>query len=108
MLVGLDLQRENMELTRTITLDAFAFVSAKSTRFLAVAALLTLGKDRAITAAVRELTPNVTVLVEKVGARKVEFDRLTTRMEKALESFRAKVDSRLTSNDQADSGSDNP
>jgi hypothetical protein len=56
---ALELDRDQMDVTRMITLDTATVVAAKGNRYLAVAALLTLGQDKEITAAVRALTSKV-------------------------------------------------
>jgi hypothetical protein len=84
-----------MTVMRMMTLDTATVVTAKGNRYLAVAALLTLGQDKEITAAVRELTSKVTGLMEGTGARKREFERLRNELQKAMESFRDLADKRL-------------
>ncbi len=92
---ALDLDRNQMDVTRMITLDTATVVAAKGNRYLAVAALLTLGQDKEITAAVRALTSKVTGLMEGIGARKREFERLRNELQEAMEDFRDLADKRL-------------
>jgi hypothetical protein len=92
---ALELDRYQLDEARTIALDLSTVVAAKANRYLAVAALLTLGQDKEVTAAVRELTPKVTALMEGIGTREREYERLNTEVQKALEDFRDLADKRL-------------
>jgi len=91
----LEADRYQLDEARTIALDLSTVVAAKANRYWAVVALITLGQDKEITAAVRELTPKVTALMEGAGARQREYERLNSEMEKALEDFRDLADKRL-------------
>lgn len=92
---ALEADRYQLDEARTIALDLATVVATKGNRYLAVAALITLGQDVEITAAVRELTPKVTALMEGIGARKREYERLNDELQKALEDFRDVADKRL-------------
>ena len=52
-------------------------VATKANRYLAVAALITLGQDKEITFAVRELTPKVTALMRESGHASVSTSAST-------------------------------
>jgi len=58
----LEADRYQLDEARTVALDIATVVAAKANRYLAVVALITLGQDKEITTAVRELTPKVTVV----------------------------------------------
>jgi hypothetical protein len=91
----LEADRHQLDEARTVALDLTSVVATKGNRYLAVAALITLGQDKEITAGVRELTPKVTALMEGIGAREREYQRLNDELEKALEDFRDLADKRL-------------
>jgi len=52
-----------------IALDAATILGPKLNRYLATSALLTLGEDKVIANAVRDLTPKVTALPESFSGR---------------------------------------
>lgn len=89
---ALEADRYQLDESRIVALDLATVVTAKANRYFAVVALITLGQDKEITAAVRELTPKVTALMEGIGARKREYERLNREMQKALEGFRDLAD----------------
>jgi hypothetical protein len=91
----LEADRYQLDEARTVALDIATVVAAKANRYLAVVALITLGQDKEITAAVRELTPKVTALMEGIGARKREYERLNNELQKAMEDFRDLADKHL-------------
>jgi hypothetical protein len=91
----LELEHDLTESSRVIALDLNSVVVAKLTTFFTVAAMLTLGEDKQITKAVRELTPKVTAVVEATGARKRKFERLEAKLQKGLEDLRELADKRL-------------
>ncbi len=90
----LDFDRERVEGSRTIVLDAATVVIPRLTRYFAVIALLTLGDDKQLADAVRDLTPKVMKLAESTGAKKPEFKKLDDDLQQALENFRDRVDER--------------
>jgi len=92
---ALDLDHDQMEANRMIALDLATVVMPKANRYLALAARLTLGDDKEITAAMRQLTPKVTELVEATGAQRRKAERVSTELEEALVEFRAFADKRL-------------
>jgi hypothetical protein len=92
---ALEADRYQLDESRTIALDVATVVAAKVNRYLAVAALLTLGQDEEISNAVRKLTPKVTGLVEALGDRSGKFERLSKAMQEGLEEFRDFADKRL-------------
>jgi hypothetical protein len=92
---ALELDREYMDAQRMVVMDIANVVTPKLNRYFAAVALLTLGEDKQITDAVRQLTPKVTALVEGSGAKKRDFEHLSMEMQKALEHFRDIADKRL-------------
>ena len=92
---ALALDRENLEAQRMVAIDTANVVTPKLNRYFAVVALLTLGEDKQVADAVRQLTPKVTALAEQAGAKKRDFERLSTDMQTALEHFRDVADKRL-------------
>lgn len=95
MPTALEADRYQLDEARMVALDLATVVAAKTNRFWAVVALITLGEDKEITAAVRELTPKVTALIDGTGTRKREYERLNGELEKALEDFRDRADRHL-------------
>jgi hypothetical protein len=98
----LDLEREITEAQRIVVLDIANVMTPKLNRYFAVVALLTLGEDKQIADAVRQLTPKVTALAEAAGAKKRDFEQLSIDMQKALEHFRKLADERLGNVSDAD------
>jgi hypothetical protein len=92
---ALEADRYQLDESRLIALDLATVVAAKVNRYLAVAALLTLGQDREIADAVRKLTPKVTGLAEALADRSGKFERLSNELHRALEEFRNFADKRL-------------
>jgi hypothetical protein len=92
---ALEADRYQLDESRIIALDLANVVAAKVNRYLAVAALLTLGQDKEIAEAVRKLTPKVTGLVEALGDRSGKFERLSIELQEGLEEFRDFADKRL-------------
>ena len=92
---ALEADRYQLEESRMIALDLATVVAAKVNRYLAVAALLTLGQDKEIAGAVRKLTPKVTGLTEALGDRSGKFERLSSELQEGLEGFRDFADKRL-------------
>jgi len=89
---ALELERENTEAQRMVAIDIANVVTPKLNRYFAVVALLTLGEDKQVAGAVRQLTPKVTALAERAGTKKRDFERLSTEMQQALEHFRDVAD----------------
>lgn len=76
-----------------VAIDVASVVTPKLNRYFAVVALLTLGENKKVTDAVRQLTPKVTALAESAGTKKKrDFERLSTEMQQALEHFRDVAD----------------
>lgn len=92
---ALELDRENIEAQRMVAIDIANVVTPKLNRYFAVVVLLTLGEDKQVADAVRQLTPKVTALAEQAGTKKRDFERHSTEMQKALEHFRDVADKRL-------------
>ena len=78
-----------------VMIDTANMVAPKLNRYFAVAVLLTLGEDKQVADAVRQLTPKVTALAERAGTQKRDFERLSMEMQEALEHFRNVADKRL-------------
>jgi hypothetical protein len=95
MATALEADRYQLDEARTIALDLATVVAAKVNRYLAVAALLTLGQDKEIADAVRKLTPKVTGLLEVLGDRSGKFERRSNELQEGLEEFRDLADKRL-------------
>jgi hypothetical protein len=55
----------------------------------------TLGDDKEIADAVRDLTPKITGLMEAIAARKRDFERLSKVLQQAMVEFRDLADKRL-------------
>jgi hypothetical protein len=91
----LDLEQEQIEVQRMIALDAASVLAPKMNRYFTTATFLTLGDDKEVADAVRDLTPKVTAITEAVAAHKGEFERLTSELQSAMEDFRAIADERL-------------
>jgi len=82
------------EKQRTGALDMVAVVLPRTVRLYAAVAVLTLGPDKKIANAVRELTPAVTAVLEVITARPDKYQPVRNRAEKALGEFRAVADQR--------------
>jgi hypothetical protein len=78
-----------------VAIDIANVVTPKLNRYFAIAALLTLGEDKQVVDAVRQLTPKVTNLAERAGTKKRDFERLSSDVQNALEHFRGVADKRL-------------
>ena len=100
MATALEADRYQLDESRTIALDLATVVAAKVNRYLAVAALLTLGQDKEIADAVRA-TPKVTGLIEALGDRSGKFERLSNELQTGLGEFRTFADTRLGNVDDA-------
>jgi len=87
---AVEADRYQLDEARTIAIDLATTVATRASRYLAVAALTTLGEDREIADAVRNLTPKVTGVIEGITARKGEFERRSSDLQKALEDFRGR------------------
>ncbi len=79
---------------RTAALDLAAIIAPRTARFYAAIAVLTLGPDKKIANAVRNLTPAVSELLEVITAKQKKYDPAHARAEKALATFRAAADQR--------------
>ncbi len=91
----LDAQKEQADQERLMAIDTANVLVPKMNRYFAVAALMTLGEDRVIADAVRDLTSKVTSLLEASGGKQQEVERLSKDLEAALENFRSIADQRL-------------
>jgi hypothetical protein len=92
---AVEADRYQLDEARTIALDLATVVATKANRYLAMAALITLGQDKEIATAVRELTPKVTALMDGIGAHEREYERLNNELQTALTDFRDLADKRL-------------
>lgn len=88
------LVREQDEDTRMIALDFAAMVVPKTNRFFAAVTAVTLGPDKELAAAARQLGTAGGELLETSGARKRKQARVRSRFEKELGKFRAAADRR--------------
>lgn len=79
---------------RTVALDLVGMLLPRATRFFAAVAVLTFGQDKELAAAVRDLAPSVSGLMDVVAARDREFARARSRAEEALGRFREIADQR--------------
>jgi hypothetical protein len=79
---------------RTIALDVATIVGPRTARFYAAVAVLTLGEDKKIAEAVRDLADAVGALLEVIGAKGKKFGPARLRAGDALAAFRAVVDQR--------------
>jgi len=79
---------------RTTAMDLAAVVAPRLTRFYAAAAVLTLGNDKKIADAVRDLSNEVGKLLDVIAAKERKYAPARERVGKALEAFRAIVDRR--------------
>jgi hypothetical protein len=91
----MSLLRVGLDDDRMIALDAATVLSPKLIRYFAVIALLTLGEDKALADAVRELTPKVTAVSGGVAKGRRRFAQLESDLQKAIEDFRSFADKRL-------------
>src|ERR1700689_818191 len=82
------------EKQRTAALDLTTVVLPRTVRFFSAVTLLTLGPDKHIANAVRELTPAITALLDVITARPGKYNSARRRAEKALAEFRAVADQR--------------
>lgn len=79
---------------RTIALDLATIVGPRLTRFFAAVAVLTLGEDKKIADAARDLTDEVGKLLDVIAAKEKKYAPARERVGKALEAFRAIADQR--------------
>lgn len=86
--------RELDDKQRTIALDLATVVAPRAVRFYAAVAVLTLGSDKKIADAVRELTPAVSSLLEVIAAKEKKYTQARARADKALAKFRTIADQR--------------
>lgn len=90
----LAMDRDQNEQQRTMALDMAAVLLPRASRFYAAVAILTLGPDKRIADAVRDLTPAVGALTEAIAAKQRKYDRARSRAQKALGRFRTIADQR--------------
>jgi hypothetical protein len=79
---------------RVVALDLATVVAPRAVKFYAAIAVLTLGPDKEIANAVRELAPAVGGLLEVIAAKEPKYARARARVERALGEFRDIVDQR--------------
>jgi hypothetical protein len=79
---------------RLVALDLATVLLPRTVRFYSAVAVLTLGSDKQIANAVRDLTPTVGRLMEVIAAKARTYERARARAEKALGQFRAVADQR--------------
>ena len=90
----LAVDRELNEDQRIIALDLTTVLLPRTNRFYAAVAVLTLGPDKAIARATRELAPVVAEFTEMIAAKRRKYSRARSRAEKALAKFRSVADQR--------------
>ena len=86
--------RELDDKQRTIALDVATIVAPRTARFYSAVSVLTLGPDKRIADAVRDLTPAVSALLDVIAAKKKKYDPVRARVDEALAAFRAVADQR--------------
>jgi hypothetical protein len=86
--------RQLVEGQRTAALDVATVLGPRMTRFYAAVAVLTLGEDKEIADAVRNLANSVGAFVEVIAARQRKYDSARDRVGKALREFRRVADRR--------------
>jgi hypothetical protein len=96
---ALEADRYQLDDNRAFALDLAAVMATKGSRYLAVAALITLGEDKEMAEAVRQLSKNVMGLMDAIPARNHEFEQRSRELQMALEEFRAVADKRLGNTD---------
>ncbi len=79
---------------RLVALDLATVLLPRTVRFYSAVAVLTLGSDKQIASAVRDLTPAVGRLMEVIAGKARTYERARARAEKALGQFRAVADQR--------------
>jgi hypothetical protein len=72
---------------RLVALDLATVLLPRTVRFYSAVAVLTLGSDKQIANAVRDLTPTVGRLMEVIAAKARTYERARARAEKALGQF---------------------
>jgi hypothetical protein len=88
------LAREQDADTRMIAMDFAGLVVPKTNRFFAAVTAVTLGPDKELAAAARQLGDAAGGLLEVAGARKRKLTQARIRFEKELGKFRAAADRR--------------
>jgi hypothetical protein len=88
----LEIDQSLSDRQRVIALDLSNVLSLRTNRFFAATATLTLGPDEKIVAAVRELSPAVTRLLDLLTASERKYTRARLHAEKALGRFRTVAD----------------
>jgi hypothetical protein len=79
---------------RTVALDVATVLGPRMTRFYAAVAALTLGEDKKIADAARNLADAVGAFVEVIAARQGKYAAAHDRVLKALRAFRTVADQR--------------
>jgi hypothetical protein len=92
---ALEADRYQLDESRTLAVDFATIVTTRANRYLTASALITLSDNKQIADAVRKLTAKVIEVMDAIGARKAEFERLDGELQKAMEDFRAVADRRL-------------
>jgi hypothetical protein len=77
---------------RRIALDVAAVVGPRTARFYAAVAVLTLGQDKKIADAVRDLAEAVGALLEMIGGKEKKYARARERVGNTLATFRSVAD----------------
>lgn len=79
---------------RTTVIDVAALLLPRTARFYAAVSVLTLGPDKEISSAVRQMTPAVMRLTEVIVSKPGVYGRARRKAEDALTEFRETVDRR--------------
>jgi hypothetical protein len=90
----LTIDRWQNEQQRTVALDLSTVLLSRTSRFYAAVAVLTLGPDKQIADAVRELTPAVTALLDLITASTRKYTSARDQANEALGKFRDIADQR--------------
>jgi hypothetical protein len=90
----LAVDRELNEQQRITALDMTTVLLPRTNRFYAAIAVLTLGPDKKLADAARELAPAVAALTELIAGKTRRYKRARARAEKALGKFRSTADQR--------------
>jgi predicted transcriptional regulator len=92
---ALEIDQQLKSFQRMLALDTARILNPELTRYLAAAALLTLGEDKEIADLVRNLTSKLTAVPSIiVFTPREQFERLASEAEQALEEFRTEVNKR--------------
>ncbi len=89
-----DLARGQEDAARTFTLDYATTTAPRTSRFFAAVSALTLGQDKELADAARNLGEAGSAFLEATGARNKQLTRARLKFEHEVRPFRAVVDKR--------------